>query len=92
MSPVTRRGFLWQTSAGAAAVALLPAATTLGPVEPAPATWAVAEAEVPAAALSEPLVAIVRNAAQGEVALLTGTREVLIRDAELVSRLVKATG
>ena len=88
MVPVTRRGFLWQTSAGAAAVALLPGAATLGAVEATPRTWA----SPAAAVLAEPLVAIVRNAAQGEIALLLGTREVLIRDAELVSRLVKAAG
>ena len=39
--------------------------------------------------LSEPLVAYVRNAAKGEVVLLVGTREVVRRDPELASLLVR---
>ena len=41
------------------------------------------------AALSEPLVAYVRNAARGEVVLLVGTKEVVRRDPELASLLVR---
>jgi hypothetical protein len=89
---VSRRRFLWQSSAGAAAVGLLPAATRLAPVAPAPAAAEAPQAEAAAVTLSEPLVAVVRNAAQGEIALLSGTREVVIHDLELVARLVRATG
>jgi len=92
MARVNRRRFLWQTSAGAAAVGLLPAATRLAAVEPAPAAapQVAAEAELPAVTLSEPLVAVIRNAAHGEVALLVGTKEIIVKDAELVAHLVRA--
>ena len=92
MARLTRRRLLYQTSIGAAAVGMLPAAARLTAVE-APAAalpQTAAEAEVPAATLSEPLVAYLHPAAQGALTLLVGTREIVVRDAELVARLIKA--
>lgn len=87
MAQLTRRRFLRNTSVGAAAVGLLPAAASLGAVEQSPE---VSEVEQAAPALSEHLVAFIHTAAQGEVSLFVGTREIVVRDAELIARLVKA--
>jgi len=59
----------------------------LAEVEAAPQPHAAGR---PAAGHHEPLLAHVRNRATGEIALLVGTREVVIHDRELVMRLVKA--
>ena len=87
MANLTRRNFLWQTSAGAAAVGVLavaPSAISRPNLPDVPAP------RVASAALSEPLVAFVRAAAAGEIALQVGTREIIVRDAELVERLFNA--
>lgn len=88
-NPVTlgnRRRFITQTSIAAAALAIVPA---LSHVQLAPSAPA---APSPAPALAEPLTAFVRDAKTGEVALFVGTREVIVRDAALVARLVQALG
>ncbi len=41
--------------------------------------------------MAEPLVAHVRDLASGEIAVMSGAREVIIRDTQIVSRLLKAT-
>ena len=49
-------------------------------------------ASVPAldsVALAEPMLIHVRDVATGEIALMVGTRELIYRDPELVSRLVR---
>jgi hypothetical protein len=77
----SRRGFLALAGAGAAGVA---AAAALGP--------GTAEAEstaVPKAA-TKPLVAYVRNARTGEVAVLEGEREVVVHDRALAARIARA--
>ncbi len=89
MSRLTRRKFLAQASLGAAAAGGL--ATGLVAV-PRLVGLARQTSETPAAALgsalSEPVVAHVRNLTTGEVAVMIGTREVVYRDPELVARLV----
>ena len=39
-----------------------------------------------------PVVAHVRNASSGEIALFVGTRQVTVRDRELAARLIEAAG
>ena len=92
LARLTRRRMLYQTSLGAAAAGMLPVAARLAAVEPqAAAIPAAAEAEAPAAAtLTEPLVAYLHPTAQGALSLLVGSREIVVRDAELIARLVKA--
>ena len=46
--------------------------------------------DVPAAAVAEPMVAQVRNFATGEVSIMSGMREVMVRDPQLVARLLKS--
>ena len=87
MAKLTRRGFIKKTSAGAATLGALVAVPGLAEVETAPEAHAAGR---PAAGQHEPLIAHVRNRATGEIALLVGTREIVIRDRALVMRLVKA--
>ena len=89
MAKLTRRRLLYQTSLGAAAVGVLPAASRLAAIE-SPAASEAAAVEAPASALAEPLVAYIHTADQGALTLLVGTRELVVRDAELISRLIKA--
>ncbi len=85
MTQVNRRSFIWQTSAGAAAVALAATATTR-PVQ----TPAISSVELSTPTITEPIAAYVRNVAAGEIAIFIGTREVVIRDAALVRQLLQA--
>lgn len=89
---LTRRHLLYQSSVGAAAVGILPAAARLGAVAPpaVAAPQAVTEAEAPAAALSEPIVAYIHTATPEALTLLVGTREIVVHDAALIARLVEA--
>ena len=89
MINVNRRSFLWHTSASAAAVALVAAAPAALSRHNVPSSPAI---ELSSQAMAEPLVAYVRNVAAGEIALLIGSREVVVRDVELARRLMKAAG
>ncbi|GAC1437036.1 MAG: hypothetical protein NVSMB65_11200 [Chloroflexota bacterium] len=88
MAKLTRRGFIRKTSAGAATLGALAAVPGLvDSVQAAPQSSA--EALTPGGPHG-PLVAHVRNVTTGEIALLVGTREIIVRDHDLVRRLVKA--
>jgi hypothetical protein len=78
MNEPNRRGFLVLAGAGAAAV---------GAVAVAPA--AEASTSVPNH-VREPLVAYVRDARSGEVAVMIGEREVVVHDRELAARIARA--
>ena len=87
MAKLTRRDLIKQMSAGAAALGALAAVPGLAGAQGAP--------EAHAAGLSStdrdgPVVAYVRDVAAGEIGLLVGTREIIVRDRELVQRLLKA--
>jgi hypothetical protein len=85
MAHVTRRGFIKNASAGAAtvgALATLPGIT-------AHAAQSVTQADLAATGLREPIAAFVRDARSGEVAVLIGTREIVVHDPKLVMRLLK---
>ena len=86
MAKLTRRGFIKKTSVGAATLGALVAVPGLAEVDATPEAHAAGRPAGP----HEPLLAHVRNRASGEIALLVGTREVVIHDRELVMRLVKA--
>ncbi len=87
MAKLTRRGFIGQTTAGAATMGVLAAVPGL---EALPQRAPAAATERSTRSLSGPLVAHVRNLATGEVSIMTGTREVIFRDTDLVMRLLKA--
>jgi len=94
MSELSRRVFLARSSVAVAAAGL---ATALPGLSPGLAT---AEDEAPAVesgsageagAMTEPLVAHVRDLASGEIGLFSGTREVVFRDPGLANRLFNAS-
>jgi hypothetical protein len=85
MAESSRRTFLVAAGVGAAAVGV-------ATVSPAAAAAATTKGSSTPAALppGEPLVAYVSDAATGELTLLVGEREILIRDRDLVARLTHA--
>jgi hypothetical protein len=77
MSDLTRRGFVTK-SAGAAA-----GMTAIGAL-----TAAQADADRPKG--SDPVVAYVRDPSKGEISVMTGDREVTVRDRKLAARIERA--
>jgi hypothetical protein len=85
MTYANRRTFIAQTSvAAAAALAIVPRLTRLQLAANPPTL------PVSASTITEPFAAYVRDAASGEISILIGTREVIVRDANLVARLIQA--
>lgn len=86
MTKLTRRSFLKQTSAGAAALSLLPAVPALEPI------YHSREAIVPelSGRLPGPMVVHVSDVATGELTLLIGAEEIVFRDPHLIARIIKA--
>jgi hypothetical protein len=80
MKDATRRGFLAISGAGVAAAAVAPSAMAAG----RPATDSPEQA-----AASGALLAYVRDASTGEVTLMKGENEIVVRDAALVRALAK---
>lgn len=87
MSKSTRRGFLKIAGAGAA-VGAAAVATTAAVKSGGPQQQGTTDS-VPAAA-DGPLVAYVRDVRGAEVSVLVGETEVVVKDKELVARLVSA--
>jgi hypothetical protein len=75
VSDQTRRAFV-KRSAGAAV-----GATVIG---------ALVAGEADAATTSDPIVAYVNNPRQGEISVMTGEREVTIRDRKLAAQIARA--
>jgi len=92
MAKLTRRTLIKQTSIGAigvATVGVLAAAPHLVSAAPA-AHHAVTEQSV--AAHSGTMVVHVRNFSTGEIGVMYGEKEVILRDPALVTRLLQAAG
>lgn len=83
MADLTRRKFLAQASLSVAGSGVALAA--LGKL---PLPRSSASSRKARAASQGPIVAHVRNAETGEVAVMTGSNEVVYRDPELVERLL----
>jgi hypothetical protein len=87
MAQLTRRSFLTQASIGVAGGSLMGGMTAL----PRLTGISLGAAEMPTGAATEPvqgLIAHVRDASTGEIAIMVGTREVIHRDRALAVRLV----
>jgi hypothetical protein len=83
-----RRTFLMRTSLAAAAAGVAAVVPIGAGALTSPASAAV-EPEAPVH-MPDPVVAHVRDAATGEIALYVGDREVTVRDRRLASQLVRA--
>ena len=85
MTKLTRRSFLQRAPVTAATLSLLPAMPALAairpPQAPAPRLSAVS---------SGSMVIHVSDAAKGEMTLLVGAREVVLRDPRLVAHFIEA--
>ena len=92
MAKLTRRGFIGQTTAGVATIGVLAAIPTLAAAPEMTDVVAsdTAAAELSATTFSESVVAHVSDLASGEVTIMSGTKEIVLRDADLVMRLLKA--
>jgi len=91
MAKLTRRTLIKQTSVGAISVA------TIGVLAAAPHLASAAPAEhgateQPATAHSGPMVVHVRDFSTGEIGVMYGEKEVVLRDPALVTRLLQAAG
>ena len=86
MSDSTRRGFLALMGTGAATAA------TVAVAPQALANEQSGSRSAPRSDLREPLVAHVSDPRRGEVSLMVGETEVVVRDPDLVARLVRAAG
>jgi hypothetical protein len=84
MNDASRRGFLVMTGAGAAAVA------TAGVVVIAEKTQQ--DKDVAGHNGNGPMVAWIGDVSKSEITIMVGEREVVVNDADLVARLVRATG
>ncbi len=92
MAKLTRRDFIGQTTASVATIGVLAAVPTLAAVPEMTDVVAsdAAAAELSATTFSEAVVAHVSNLASGEITIMSGTKEIIVRDTELVMRLLKA--
>lgn len=80
MNDASRRGFLALTGTGVAGVAAVAVAQSASAAPARPSADVKAEG---------PMVAHVRNVDTGEVAVMIGEREVVVKDKALVSALAK---
>jgi hypothetical protein len=90
---MSRRGFLASGAAGLAVAGV--ALTVPGQIAGAstlPAKSLAGEGPLATGALTEPLIAHVRDLSSGEISLFSGEREITIHDRHLASRLASATG
>ena len=93
MAKLTRRGFIGQTTASVATIGVLVAVPTLAAapeMTDVVTSDSAAAAELSATTFSESLVAHVSDLASGEVTIMSGTKEFILRDTDLVMRLLKA--
>ncbi len=93
MENVSRRKFLGRTTTAAAAVGTIAAVPGIpGVLNVGRPTASSAAPTIPeGATLGEPIVAHVRDLATGEIDLFAGTRQVTIRDPQVVAKLFKAS-
>ena len=92
MAKLTRRDFIGQTTASVATIGVLATVPTLAAAPEMTDVVAsdTAAAELSATTFSEAVVAHVSNLASGEITIMSGTKEIIVRDTELVMRLLKA--
>jgi hypothetical protein len=85
---LTRRSFLQHTPVGAASFGLLPALPALATLGRS------RQAAVPGAAATAtgPIVIHVNDPAAGKMTLFAGTREIVLRDPEVVARFIETLG
>ena len=87
---LTRRGFLKAAAIGAAAAGAVAAAPAL--LSQGAHAMTMNEAKpLPSFGRGNPVVVYIRNASKGEIVIMSGTREYVVKDSILASRLVAAS-
>jgi hypothetical protein len=91
MAKLARRGFLKRTTASVATIGVMASVpTALAAITEAPQATETAETDLSSLSLAEgPVIAHISNLATGEISLLSGTREIVFRDPDLVMRLLR---
>ena len=93
MSDLSRRDLL-RASAGAAAIAVPMSALSGGAATAAPSASGTEELDAASVELERfgrgPVMFCVHDASRGEVSILHGKREVVVRDRRLVARILRA--
>lgn len=89
MAELTRRGFL-QTGVVTGAASISTLALGSGIAAAAAAAMGVGGATVAAASSGEPVAAYVRDPRRGELSVAVGSREVTVKDPDLVGRILRA--
>ena len=96
MGPLSRRGFLGKGSMTMAAAGLMASApvgaitTLLGSGEAPALEGETTDLTELGSVVDGPVVAHIRDLATGEISVFTGEREVVIRDASVAARLLRA--
>lgn len=90
MSEVSRRKFLIGSGVGAAGVVAAGAAGGLPGIAGAAASESASHEELEAAS-RRPMMLHIRDARRGEVGILVGEHEVVVKDKALVAKLLRAT-
>jgi hypothetical protein len=92
LAKLTRRGFIGQTTASVATIGVLAAVPGLAAAPEMTDVVAsdTAAAELSTTTFSESVVAHVSDLASGEITIMSGTKEIILRDTDLVMRLLKA--
>lgn len=88
MTKLTRRSLIQQTPVAAATLSLLPAMPALAGIR---RSANAAAPQLSPAASTGSMVVHVNNLATGEMTLLVGTREIVLRDPRIVAHLIEAT-
>jgi hypothetical protein len=91
MAKLARRGFLKRTTASVATIGIMASVpVALTAMTDAPQITETVQTDLSSLSLAEgPLVAHISDLATGEISLLSGTREIVFRDPDLVMRLLK---
>ena len=91
MAKLARRGFLKRTTASVATIGIMASVpVALTAMTDAPQITETVQTDLSGLSLAEgPLVAHISDLATGEISLLSGTREIVFRDPDLVLRLLK---
>jgi len=84
---LTRRSLLQQTPVSAAALSLLPAMPALAAIDHSPQ----AVAPQMSAKSAGSMIVHVNNVATGEMTLLVGARQIVLRDPRIVASFIAAT-
>ena len=90
MAKLTRRSFLQQTPVAAATLSVLPAMPALGAIRHSPQVTARQRVAPSSAASPGSMVIHVNDVATGKMAVLVGSREVVLRDPRLVAYFIEA--